>query len=150
MTVYDELDESNKEQWRENIFTFLQTLEFRAWDSKENMMLYSGFILNCRGDVKAAGSDYGAKRFFPMQYTSFTDSKGEKIFHSDILKVDDNYVRIVDGERNIVLVGYRDGSFMYGRSAHYYHMNSYLWMPVQGKHVTVIGNIYENSELLGP
>ncbi len=83
-----------------------------------------------------------------QQYTGLKDKNGKEIYEGDILKLEENFAKITDADRNIVIVGYDMGGFMYGRSHDPLHMNTYLWMGAELKSLEIIGNIYENPELL--
>lgn len=91
-----------------------------------------------------------------MQCTGLKDKNGKKIFEGDIIQLDDDYRKLISScnaktEEDLVrkncLVGYKDGAFMFCRNKILLdNFDSYLWLAVN--HCKVIGNIYENKDLL--
>ena len=79
------------------------------------------------------------------QFTGLTDKNGVKIFEGDIVST--------DIERPYLIVGFRDGCFMFncndGGEDYYDIMLPILNKPqTQYKYGEVIGNIFDNPELL--
>jgi len=83
---------------------------------------------------------------FLMRYSGMKDKNGAYIYESDILKLDEEFIKITGSDRRFVKVGFERGSFMYGRSFVYDYMDTYLWMAET--YCAVVGNIYTNPELL--
>ena len=73
-----------------------------------------------------------------MQYTRMKDKNGREIYEGDIIKYDD-----VNGEAHTQVIRYDDGNgaFCCDRGALVDHFNC-MW------ETEVIGNIYENPEIL--
>lgn len=125
---------------RENIK--MREIKFRGWDSELKTMVYlnelTGYIgYNCNA-VKAINTilnedDYG---FEYMQYTGLKDWNGKEIYEGDILS--DEAYQNVKGE-----VYFEDGSFMVDLGN-----NRPLFEDMQDYKLEVIGNIYENPELI--
>lgn len=102
------------------------------------------------------GSWYYVKTETIGQYTGLKDKNGKKIFEGDIIRLDDDYRKLISSanaktEEDLVrkdcLVGFKEGSFMFCRSKYFIdEFDSYLWLTE--KHCEVIGNIYENKELV--
>ena len=117
----------------------MREIEFRAWCKKENKMFYNveheyDFYEDCEssfGDILDM-----PERYEVMQYVGIKDKNGKKIFEGDIVKLDEDEVcfiewdkydysyRIKNKEVDDILSGFRPKDF------------------------EVIGNIYENPELL--
>ena len=110
-----------------------RAIKFRAWDIKNNIMVYNSIkSISFNGTVKG-----NEEQFILLQFTGMTDKNGMEIYEGDIL---DNGVQKV-----IVSWDKWTSRFALRRLANrvkfiikltYY--NSY----------TVIGNIYENKDLI--
>lgn len=87
------------------------------------------------------------------QYTGLTDKNGAKIFENDIVRLDDEYRKLISSvnaktEEDLVrkdcLVGFKDGSFMFCRNRYVIDdFDSYLWL--SNEHCEVIGNIFNEE-----
>ena len=129
-------------------------VKFRAWDKITNKMKYpTNHSLNgIRGDLN------DDDEFIHMQYTGLKDKNGKEIYEGDLLGFlpkDDwsikNYVAYEvfyhDNDRAVRHVG-----FQFNRT----HMQGNLagtncfpdFLPKNTKKMEVVGNIYENKELL--
>ena len=91
------------------------------------------------------------ERFIPCQYTGLKDKNGVEIYEGDIIRLDDEYRKLISSAdakceeelcRKDCLVGFKDGAFMFGRNRFKMDdLDSYLWLT--SEHCEVIGNIYE-------
>ncbi len=99
--------------------------KYRAWDTITKRML-TNMTWKDLGIIQA--EIYNGS-VIPLQYTGLKDKSGKEIYEGDIIAV--------EGMENLP-VEYIDGSFMAGDSGQY--LTSYPFK--------VIGNIYENPELL--
>jgi hypothetical protein len=128
-------------------YEIMKTLEFRVWDKTEKVMKYSnpdGWDKNSVGWAGDHNFWYHVTRHYsnisdPMQYIGLNDKYGKKIFESDIVKYSNDALDEVrwenascgfepfsDSQNNCGCCGY--GS--------------------DPKEVEVIGNIYENEDLI--
>lgn len=149
----------------------MRTIKFRAWDSDKKQMIDSvGFTDSDTGRLwqreVAMVDDYknlNSTNWIPMQFTGLLDKNGKEIYEGDILLVpDEDVVPVTDEGQgpiepcdHIVPVEFRNGEFGFevpktddGETGwHSFSMwNEYTDI----KDIQVIGNIYENPELLTP
>lgn len=123
----------------------MREFKFRAWDTEKQEMATVNFIgLN---DYEVGMEDEECRRWratYPyvcrlMQYTNLKDKNGKEIYEGDILKVkldggDANlYVKYVKGEYRVVNEGRWEDS-----------LYAYMYFG----DVEIVGNIYENEDLL--
>lgn len=123
-------------------------LKFRAWDEELNRM-YCGDEIEAREELNAWLS-YGELAIYrindgeytelkPLQYTGLDDRNGREIYEGDIVKIKGHAFEGAIKIDGIYEVGYNDrmelccGSWLLHRELPY---------------VTVIGNKYQNPELL--
>ncbi|UCF13212.1 MAG: hypothetical protein JSW06_02865 [Thermoplasmatales archaeon] len=111
----------------------MREIKFRACDKRKNLyedakrMYYNVYIIS-ESDVSINGLRFSIKDFEIMQFTGLKDKNGKEIYEGDIVLVDMGY-------RNLIIIEFKNGS---------YNVNSWI---VNGD-CEVIGNIYENPELL--
>lgn len=118
----------------------MREIKFRAWD-KENkkMMKVSSLSLE---NKEIAVRENGTYHFFRMknlelmQYTGIKDKNGKEIYEGDIYHVGDKKIKY--------LVVWFDSGFegKQLRSTSYAGLKSWV------KDIEILGNIYENPELL--
>jgi uncharacterized phage protein (TIGR01671 family) len=123
----------------------MREIKFRAWDKKRKRMIYDydknlgilldGTLINVFNELPFKKEDIEL-----MQFTGLKDKKGKDIYEGDIVvNWWINGDRKVDEGRGVVEM--RDGIYGY-QSIHsnfFYKIGTYL---------EVIGNMYENKELL--
>jgi uncharacterized phage protein (TIGR01671 family) len=130
-------------------------IKFRAWDSRTNEWLLGyerpnlgGFSLV--GEVMMFGEYEKMLASFPlkeldkliiMQYTELKDRNGKEIYEGDMVRTNNNV---------IMPVTFEYGSFIVkGNDIRFAERTDDLYYAVQME-IEVIGNIYENPELLNP
>lgn len=123
----------------------MRDIKFRAWDKKKKCLTTGNgnYMLDCIGNVYwQFGNDepkmIDREDIELMQYTGLKDKNGVEIYEGDILKKKDTLRPFV--------VGFHEntGQFkMYWERMDVYRSSIYPTVQVE-----VIGNIYENPELL--
>lgn len=120
----------------------MREIKFRAWCKRHKVMIYHIGSINwneqnnifVNQDAKCAGNE------ILMQYTGLKDKNGKEIYEGDILLYD-------SGSKTSVF--YNNGAFVrsYGNSNMYLLYDSFIEDGCLYNY-EVIGNIYENPELL--
>lgn len=120
-------------------------IKFRAWDKRKNIMR----------DVECVGSVFSRSEVYDtsngrecvmndhielMQYTGLKDKNGKEIYEGDILQD-------IRHDKYNWLVGFNEGSFV-GYQSNCRTWDVRLRILTNTKAVQIIGNIYENPELL--
>ena len=119
----------------------MRTIKFRAWD-KENNDMYEWDVLSQRRNLNEAIEMQDKGLWVLMQFTGLKDKNGKEIYEGDIVKL--NYGIEVKGI--VTFEGYQ-WKVKHGSKRWY----SDPWSDVvneEGKTASVLGNIYENPELL--
>jgi uncharacterized phage protein (TIGR01671 family) len=108
----------------------MREIKFRAWDMGNKEMIYDYCFLDKGNKFNSYVTIDNLKVIESvMQYTGIKDANGEEIYEGDILQDDDGYI-------DTVL--YREDG--------YYHAGD--WSGDDFIYLVIIGNIYENTELL--
>ena len=118
-------------------------IKFRAWDEvSEKMLNWNDFLDTNMKNTFIAPESTG---LILMQYTGLHDKNGQEIYEGDIV-----YCQTKFGKAKAI-IKFIDGKFVA-------YWNSALTHPENGHHIAcyeinkrfeVIGNIYDNPELLG-
>ncbi len=117
-------------------------IKFRAWDEKRNKMFrvieIKGFIdSNDKTVVGFEWDDLGELDTFEnpilMQFTGLIDKQGKEIYEGDILKRK-----------------YLNFTWIIGQESFYQDVADLERFLERGDNYEIIGNIYENKELLKP
>ena len=132
----------------------MREIKFRAWDSFNKKMLSWEQFKNIKFDV-GDGYDVGIPleildekyqkqhNLIPQQFTGLYDKNGKEIYEGDICNHEyhPNYSGIIRWEEELLSYAFtlkdKDGEY-----------EQYFFIKSDGKKYKVIGNIYENPELL--
>lgn len=116
-------------------------LRFRCWKKIDNKMVEINWFNPILFDEDVAGDR--AKNYVLMQCTGLKDKNGTPIYEGDIIKF-----KNFDNKYYIGTIKYTDEDALFCLS--YINENSRQdWDYISKYRLEVIGNIYENKELLG-
>lgn len=122
-------------------------LKFRAWDKVRKKMFYKLAIESGVNEINAwFGDRFSAKYWTFMQYTGIKDKNGKEIYEGDVVRqVNYRSDRGVSGRKYVI--EWKPFNASFGLR----WVNHDFWLSFnQTRHnVEVIGNIYENPELVG-
>jgi uncharacterized phage protein (TIGR01671 family) len=116
----------------------MRTLRFRAWDKINHVWVDPAkFAIQGNGEIRTWGV------FSPVivfQFTGLLDRQGKEIYEGDMVECVNGHTGIVEWEEHDACFNVTD---YYGASDDYPTMAF-----MEGQPMEVIGNIYENKELL--
>ncbi|MGG1481442.1 YopX family protein [Bacillus smithii] len=124
----------------------MRKTKFRAWDKEAQKMSYST-IEHFDDMLGFRFEHFETDEPIFMQYTGLKDKNGREIYEGDILKIDDDWEKWGFASGFVGYVIYDQGSFKLKEGEIYdpaYRLDS-----AAEEGTTVIGNVYENPELLG-
>lgn len=131
-------------------------IKFRGKRTDNDEWVFGGYMKNKNGiyitDTDSFHLNKTYKNYLVIpetvgQFTGLCDKNGVEIYEGDIIRLDDEYRKLISSlDENLCgrdcLVDFRDGSFMFGRNRYNPNvLDSYLWL--SSEHCEVIGNIYE-------
>jgi len=130
----------------------MREYKFRAWDSWWDKMHYFDFTKNIEATpddelkglwiLHKEGSVYAIQdKIKIMQYTGSKDKNGKEIYEVDIVLYDRNIHKDIDTAKFKVV--WAKDRYVLQEIKHKYYIDDVTWELVE-----VIGNIYENPELL--
>jgi len=128
----------------------VRVIKFRAWDKDRNEWFIHGSLqIGLDGNLclDEVAKNYRKNRFDILQFTGITDKNGKEIYDGDIIKDIDGSILTVQYGGPYEYCGFgvsrkrRPGEF--GTDPTWDELNS-RWC----KDIEVIGNIYENPELV--
>jgi uncharacterized phage protein (TIGR01671 family) len=116
----------------------MREIKFRAWDAERKTMRRSvGFSDSDCGRrwqretyMVDDGSDFSSSNWIPMQFTGLKDKNGKEIYEDDIITYE------------------RSGNKVQRRVQWHYTVSGYPMLSYNPFDIEVIGNIYENPDLL--
>jgi uncharacterized phage protein (TIGR01671 family) len=122
-------------------------IKFRVWDATDKEYNYDIVAGNILSAIHGSGdplSEEEEEQFTLQQYTGCKDKNGTPIYEGDILVADHDGG---EGEANIGVVYFAAGTYMIDGDGPFYD-HVYGHSPDILDNHTVIGNKFENSELL--
>ena len=130
----------------------IREIKFRAWDKENKSFIHSFdlyFLKYNLDNILVQG--FGEKiKIILMQFTGLKDKNGKEIFEGDIVKLNEHYDYDSLIPEHIVIVKFLEGSWalvhkeIRGTVGYIDELHS----NVINDRIEVIGNIYENPELL--
>jgi len=150
----------------------MRTIKFRAWDKERKEMYYSDFRIDFNGRIFWWKSEEGYEDWRHddtvdlMQYTGIEDKNGKEIYEGDVIFIQDTYTETVDvgvgrvpvaqeNDPHIVEVMFLGSAFGVRVTENKdtlesgWHAFTTLGEEIDiPNNLEVIGNIYENPELL--
>lgn len=125
----------------------MREIKFRAWDPKENKMWNENHIVVGDGVYRYGGHNTVTLVFtyteenhlIPLQFTGLRDKNGRDVYEGDIIGIPNYDYSPENGEspRRLVEVKFEDSCFCTNEG-----------LLGDEEYMEVIGNIYENPELL--
>jgi len=138
-----------------------RTIKFRAWDKITDQMynwndiysIHRGFKLegdNNYSDIKLTcsmpdGSGFKPYDFELMQYTGLKDKNGVEIYEKDVVSYSEHYIGDHRYSAGRGVVEFDNGSFFINESE---FSPELCREEIENEHIEIIGNIYENPELV--
>lgn len=133
-------------------------VKFRIFDKKENKFLIKNQRLG-RGDINGLFcviidlEEYSLQfdnpdedRYIFLQYTGIKDKNGREIYEGDIVEYKSPYERRIKAIASVKWINELQGSFGVKDKWNNIHP---LYTITANSYIEVIGNIYENNDLLG-
>ena len=122
----------------------VREIKFRAWWEKGKTM-FPFVAVHQTGDACFGGAWYRAEDVVLMQYTGLSDKENKRIYEGDVV------AEVIDGERGdmYVIEWSRDGNHSYyaGYRTDDRSLETEMQLFELGA-LEILGNIYENPELL--
>lgn len=125
----------------------MREFKFRAWDKQENLLYDWKYLINCiqYGGNKINGTDiddciFNDTDLILMQFTGLKDKNGKDIYDGDIVKQLPGFG--CEWEDRIGVVKYSGASFWFDLGGQAFILDDH------DCDFEVIGNIYENPELM--
>lgn len=138
----------------------MREIKFRGYSKSFSMMFdydmlemaSAGMVDICKRELKKIDPEATELKmglFLPtededlilMQYTGLKDINGKEIYEGDI--VERRFMNLIDGAEFVGVVKYYDGAFNVDNNREAYPLFHEI------DEIEILGNIYENSELLG-
>lgn len=119
----------------------MRQIKFRAWNEHMNFMEEPR-------DLFEIPSSWDSDFMILMQYTGVKDKNGKEIYEGDIIKANDKHnIWNIDGDYSFGIVVFNNAEWQLTEDRGGYN-NCAMNLFTMKKDFKIIGNIYENPELL--
>lgn len=118
----------------------IREIKFRAWCEEDKVMIT---------DLNSVRLQHGVLKddmYKLLQYTGLKDKNGVEIYEGDIISYSYFYIGDTEFPKGRAVVKFEDG--MYGLWDKTHYLQSLDESSITNYNYEVIGNIYENTELL--
>jgi len=133
----------------------MRQLKFRAWDKLEKRFFYPDkgyqghYVLTLNGQFQNLQNGSGGDEYVVQQFTGLKDSKGNEIYEGDVVKIIyEGTIAEVYFDSNICAFRLKDNTSKSYPITTYRFDESHNPIGLINVFDEVIGNIFENSELL--
>ncbi len=135
-------------------------IKFKLWDAANSIMMYDDFVVHGTGLIFVSDNTRSAEYVTLLQLTGLNDKRGKYIYEGDILKCWDSSAKDVTWGLDKIHIGIIEytpncyslkvpGKLIYdGGAVKQWEKDTYLDSWCNAENIEVIGNIYENPELI--
>ena len=125
----------------------MRTIKFRAWDKeRKEMLIGAGYSTGQLNNVTLNELEFPEDKVF-MQFTGLFDKKGEEIYEGDIIVFEEQQVYQF-GTSDKRIIEWQNGNFDWVDSITKESVSGWTYGVRTSKYSIIIGNIYQNPELI--
>ncbi len=126
----------------------MREIKFRAWDTRINKMYFVGDEYGTKHPLDCCAYAMARQPVILQQYTGLKDCNGREIYEGDIVFRCDGYENDSFEPACTCLVTWDDGGYCLAKrgTAFIATLDS---CEVSNRQIKILGNIYENPDLLG-